>query len=116
MISSTLGTRPASRITPSTISVTVRNGAGIEGSAAAAAEILTATGYAVGEVGNANQFVYEETLVIYKTDREMAVQVAEELPEARVVESRGMYEFVTDILVVVGADYATWDETSGDSQ
>ena len=106
----------AGRITPSTISVTVRNGAGIEGSAATAAEILTAAGYAVGEVGNANQFVYEETLVIYKTDREMAVQVAEELPKARVVESRGMYEFVTDILVVVGADYATWDETSGDSQ
>jgi len=57
-------------------------------------------------VGNANQFVYDETLVVYKTGREVAVQVAEDLPKARVVESRGMYEFTSDILVVIGKDWA----------
>ena len=98
------------------ISVTVRNGAGIEGSAATAAGILRSAGYAVGEVGNANQFVYEETLVVYATNREAAQQIAAALPKARVVESRGMYAFTSDILVVVGKDYATWDEVSSDSR
>jgi hypothetical protein len=92
--------------------VTVRNGAGIEGSAAAAAGILRTAGYAVGEVGNANQFVYDETLVVYKNSREAAVQVAEALPRARVVESRGMYVFSSEILVVVGKDYETWGASS----
>jgi LCP family protein required for cell wall assembly len=106
----------ADAIDPATISVSVRNGAGIEGSAAAAAEILGTAGYPITEVGNANQFVYDETLVVYKTGRENAVQVAEALPKARVVESRGMYEFSSAVLVVVGKDYANWDGTSGGSQ
>jgi len=93
----------------STISITVRNGAGIEGSASATADILSALGYTITEVGNANQFVYEETLVVYSTDYAAAVQVANDLPKAKVVESRGMYEFLTDVLVVVGKDYTTWD-------
>lgn len=99
-------------IAPSSVTVTVRNGAGIEGCATAAADILKGGGYAVGEVGNANQFVYDETLVVYATDRAAAVQVASALPKARIVESRGMYSFSTDVLVVVGKDYSTW-ETAG---
>jgi len=105
-------TAEAGTIAPATVSVTVRNGAGIEGSAAAAAGILRTAGYAVGEVGNANQFVYDETLVVYKNSREAAVQVAEALPRARVVESRGMYVFSSEILVVVGKDYETWGASS----
>ena len=96
------------RIDPATVTVSVRNGAGIEGCAAAAADILRAAGYAIGPVGNANQFVYEQTLVVYSSNYDAAVQVAAELPTAKVVESRGMYEFSTDILVVVGGDYETW--------
>jgi len=67
----------------------------------------------VGEVGNANQFVYDETLVVYTSDRTAALAVAAALPTARVVDSRGMYLFSTDLLVVVGKDYATW-ERAGD--
>lgn len=96
-------------IAPANVTVTVRNGAGIEGCATAAADILKGLGYAVGEVGNANQFVYDETLVVYSSDRAAAVQVASALPKARVVESRGMYAFNTDVLVVVGKDYANWE-------
>jgi LCP family protein required for cell wall assembly len=102
-------TAASDTVDPATVSVTVRNGAGIEGCASATANILKARGYDVREVGNANQFVYDETLVVYKTDHALAVQVAKELPKARVVESRGMYSFVTDVLVVVGKDYATWE-------
>jgi LCP family protein required for cell wall assembly len=100
----------------STISITVRNGAGIEGSASVTSDILSTLGYTVTEVGNANQFVYEETLVVYATDHAAAVQVASDLPKAKVVESRGMYAFSTDILVVVGDDYATWDTTTATPQ
>lgn len=100
-------------IEPANVTVSVRNGAGIEGCATAAADILRGKGYAVGEVGNANQFVYGETLVVYSTDRAAAVEVASALPKAKVVESRGMYSFATDVLVVVGKDYTTWS-TSAD--
>jgi LCP family protein required for cell wall assembly len=99
-------------IEPANVTVTVRNGAGIEGCATAAADILRDKGYAVGEVGNANQFVYDDTLVIYSSDRAAAVDVASALPKAKVVESRGMYSFATDVLVVVGKDYKTWYTTA----
>lgn len=95
-------------VDPASVTVTVRNGAGIEGCASAAASILTGAGYTVGEVGNANQFVYDETLVVYSDDAAAATAVAAALPQARVVQSRGMYSFTTDVLVVVGKDYDTW--------
>jgi len=101
-------TTEASSVDPSTVSVTVRNGAGIEGCAKAAGDILQGQGYNIAGVGNANQFVYDRTLVVYKDSLEAAEQVAAELPTGDVVESRGMYEFSTDILVVVGKDYSTW--------
>lgn len=100
-------------VSPGSVSLSVRNGAGIDGCATETADILEAAGYTVTEVGNANQFVYDETLVVYKMGHAAAVQVAEALPKARVVESRGMYAFSTDILVVVGKDYATWDTSGG---
>lgn len=99
----------AGALDPASVTVTVRNGAGIEGCATAVADMLKALGYNVVEVGNANQFVYDETLVVYKTGQSTAVQVGKGLPKARVVESRGMYAFSTDVLVVVGKDFATWE-------
>ncbi|MBE0417982.1 MAG: LCP family protein [Coriobacteriia bacterium] len=87
------------------ISVAVRNGAGISGIAGQAAARLQARGFQVPEVGNANQFVYDETLVVYKDDEAAAQMVASALPTGRIVPSRGMYAFSTDILVVVGKDW-----------
>ena len=92
---------------PAAIRVTVRNGAGISGIAKQAGLILKAKGFAVGDTGNANQSVYKKTLVVYKTDRAAAEQVAAALmPGSSVVESRGMYSYPTEVLVVVGKD---WD-------
>ena len=99
---------PVTRVDPSTLSITVRNGAGIQGCAQAAADILKAKGYSIAGVGNANQFVYDRTLVVYKDKADAAAQIAGDLPKAEAVADRGMYEFSTDILVVVGKDYATW--------
>lgn len=96
-----------SKRSPGDIAVAVRNGAGIAGVAKQAASILKARGFDVPEVGNANQNVYDKTLVIYKDDKAAAELVAAGLPPGtKLVESRGMYSFGTDILVVIGKD---WD-------
>ncbi len=92
---------------PSQVTVTVRNGAGIAGVAKQVSSILKARAFEVVDVGNANQNVYKETLVVYKDDKAAAELVAATLPPGtKLVESRGMYSFDSDILVVVGKD---WD-------
>ena len=75
------------------------------GVASEAADVITAEGFPVDEVGNANQFVYQETLVVYREDQAWAEAVAQALPVAKVIPSRGMYLFDTDVLVVVGKDW-----------
>lgn len=94
-------------VDPAKITVTVRNGGGIAGCAKQASSILKAQAFNVMDVGNANQFVYEQTLIVYKGNKAAAQQVAKVLPPGtKLVESRGMYSFNTEILVVVGKD---WD-------
>jgi len=103
-------------LSPADVSVAIRNGGGIAGSAAMAAERLRARGFDIREVGNANQFVYEETLVVYTDNEEAARLVARQLKTDRLVPSRGMYSFDTDVLVVVGADWATLVGSDGGEQ
>ncbi|TLM99000.1 MAG: LytR family transcriptional regulator [Actinobacteria bacterium] len=92
---------------PADISVTIRNGAGIAGCAKQAASILKAQAFDVVDTGNAGQFVYDNTLVIYKKDKAAAEQVARALPPGvKIVESRGMYSYDSEVLVVIGKD---WD-------
>ena len=93
---------------PAEIKVTIRNGAGISGLAKQASLILKAKGFAVGETGNANQNVYKQTLVVYKTDKAAAELVASGLMPGH--EGRGgpRYVLVPDRdLVVVGKDWDT---------
>jgi LCP family protein required for cell wall assembly len=97
----------ASTPQPSDVTVTVRNGAGIAGCAKQASSILKAQGYEVVDVGNAGQFVYKNTTIVYKKNAAVAEQLARALPPgAKIVESRGMYSFDSDVLVVIGKD---WD-------
>jgi len=92
---------------PQDITVAIRNGAGIVGCAKQASSILKARSFKVGDVGNANQFVYPNTLVVYKKDKNAAEQVASVLPPGtKLVESRGMYAYDGEVLVVIGKD---WD-------
>jgi len=100
----------ASQITPEQVSVSVRNGAGVAGVADNAAGRLRAERYDVVEVGNMNQFVYDETLVVYKgEDEHKAEMVIAALGQGRAVNYRGMYTFDSEVLVVVGRD---WDSGS----
>ncbi|MDR1413035.1 MAG: LCP family protein [Actinomycetes bacterium] len=93
---------------PGEIEVTVRNGTTRAGIAKQAASVLKARGFKVGDVGNTdNQSVYDQTFIIYKKDKAAAELVAKYLPDdAKVVESRGMYAYDTEILVVLGKN---WD-------
>lgn len=100
---------------PQAVSVTIRNGAGIGGVAADASRRLTRAGFEVGEVGNMNQFVYTETLVVHKDNEGAAQVVQQSLGKGKVVASRGMYDFSTDILLVVGSDWGNPEEPNDTS-
>lgn len=104
-------TQPDTGIDPAGVTITVRNGAGLEGVASSAAAVLTGAGFNVTNVGNANQFVYDRTLVVYDEERALADAVLKKLPTGEVVASRGMYEFSTDVLVVVGKDWSSVSTT-----
>lgn len=92
---------------PSRISVTVKNGAGVNGVASDAADRLRRAGFKVGATGNMNQFVYDTTLIVFKQDDRRAAIVREHLGRGEVVESGGLYSFTTDVLVIVGKDWPT---------
>ena len=92
-------------VLPANVTVTVRNGAGLHAVAADATTKLKAGGFKVPETGNAQRFVYQQTLVIYKDDLPKAEAVQQVLGAGRIVKGRGMYSFKTDILVVVGKDW-----------
>ena len=87
--------------------VDVQNGTVTEGAASAAAGLLREKGFNVGDVGNAEQPVYEETLVVYRSGDEglaRAKTVIDALGVGRAVEASSYYSFAHDVLVVIGAD------------
>lgn len=88
--------------------VATRNGYGIDGCATAVSDMLALAGYKQGEIGNANTFVYEETLIIYRddTDRVAAEDIKARLGYGRVIPSLSRYSFEGNVLVVVGGDFA----------
>lgn len=93
----------------SDISVEVRNGAGIDGAAAALGAILENNGYTVKKVGNTNDnTTYPETLVVF-TDtgsEEEAVSVIGDIGAGRAVEGGDYYSSSADIIVIIGTDWA----------
>jgi hypothetical protein len=99
------GTSGDATVQPSNVTVTVRNGAGLHGVASAAQTKLVKAGFKVPETGNAQRFVYPQTLIVYKDDLPGAEAVQQALGTGRVVKGRGMYMFKTSVLVVVGKDW-----------
>lgn len=96
-----------SGVDKSALSIVVLNGAGTDGYSAQAAQVLTDAGYTIKETGNANSFVYNETLVIYAhdDDKVAAEAIVQDLGVGRAVPARGYYSLKTDIQVVVGKDW-----------
>ncbi|MCL2606409.1 MAG: LCP family protein [Coriobacteriia bacterium] len=96
-----------SELLHSEISVTVRNGTARVGIGSEAASVLQARGFFVEDIGNTeDQFEHEENLVVYRDNRDAAAMVARYLPAGtQIVQGRGMFNFETDVLVIVGVDW-----------
>lgn len=95
---------------PAKVTVTVWNGTTKAGVAKQAAAILKARGFTVSEVGNANnQTVHDLTTLVYKEDKSALALTAKYLqPTVKQVLNKGMYDYETEILLIIGDD---WDLT-----
>lgn len=91
------------------LTIKVLNGAGTDGYSAQAAKVLESAGYKIKETGNAESFVYDETLVIYRNDdlRAAAEAIVKDLGTGRAVSGSVYYSLDTDIQVVVGKNWTT---------
>lgn len=92
---------------PASFTVDVQNGTTVVGAAASAAELLRQNGFNVGDVGNAEQPVYDETLVVYKNSENgiaCANAVINTIGAGRAVQSNSYYNFSHDVLLILGAD------------
>lgn len=87
--------------------VSVWNGVGVSGVASDCTNELEKLGWKVISTGNAAQFVYDETFVVFKdTDDEAAARLlAADLGQGRVVRSYARYNYEGNLLVVIGKDY-----------
>ena len=96
-----------SGVDKSKLSIVVQNGSGTDGFAAQAAQILEQHGYTIQDTGNADSFVYTETLVIYRSqdDEAAAEAIVADLGIGRAVYGSVYYSLKTDIQVVVGQDW-----------
>lgn len=86
--------------------VIVRNGSGEAGVASEAADKLTPEGYDV-ETGDADDFGYSETLIVYSENSKgaEAKAIARTLGIGTVQLNDGNYDFDGDFLVIVGSDW-----------
>ena len=87
-------------------SVMVKNGSGLAGVASAAGGVLQNAGYSV-ETGNADDYAYDQTLVVYsyKSQASEAQNIVSVLGVGTAILNDGTYAFDTDFLVVIGSDY-----------
>ena len=92
---------------PSSFTVEVQNGTNINGAAGMTTEQLTNAGFNVVKSGNAEQPVYDETLVVYKGSEGpgRAKAIIEALGMGRAVSGDIYYSFEPDVLVIIGSDY-----------
>lgn len=92
---------------PAQVTVTVKNGAGVTGGATEVANIVKGYGYQVPTTGNADSYVYDETLVVYKDSSKLpqAEALVDALGVGRTVEASYYYTFDTDVMVIIGKDW-----------
>ena len=86
--------------------IEVLNGCGRKGIGERASEVLIDHGFDVMFLGNAEDFEYEETLVIDRAgDRSKAVGLTEALGVGRVISQQSASSYV-EATVIVGKDFA----------
>jgi hypothetical protein len=92
---------------PRSIALSVRNGVGVSGMAKTVGAALARQGFVIKDTTNMGQFVFSQTLIVYRSSAEIAkAQVlADEFPSAMVVPANGMYTFPGDALVIIGGNF-----------
>lgn len=90
-----------------TDTIRIRNGNGTDGVCADAQAKLEQMGYRLFDVGNADNFDYPVTKIIYKDpdNKKYADQMVEVLGVGEVMKDDGTYLFDSDFLIVIGADW-----------
>lgn len=90
------------------LTVNVLNGTGTEGLGGQVGEKLTAAGWNVGAIANADQSDLAQTIVYYSdsANQAAALGVAESLPGATTQQTQDFSGTGADITVVVGSDYS----------
>lgn len=93
-------------VDPSSFTIFIQNGAGIDGAGSMLADKLTSQGYNVTGKGNAESNIYQETLIIYKDEsmKGNAQAVKNSINNGRLVNGNGLYNMTTDVLIIIGAD------------
>ena len=88
------------------VHISVKNGSGIAGCANEAASKLSPDG-AIIETGNADDFNYSKTIIVYEDSSQaaQAEKIAGLLGVGEVMQNDGTYAFSGDFLVVVGSDW-----------
>lgn len=92
-------------VLPSSITVTVSNGARRTGLAKQAAAQLRAAGFRILSVGNTSRSHYAHTLVVYKTSAGKASAVRDRLQVGTIMAAPPGYRFSSDVLVIIGTDW-----------
>lgn len=89
-------------------SIVVRNGSGYTGLGTEVANTLTSAGYTVSNTGNADNFDYKNTVVLYNDSSRasQAKAIAETIGHsASAQKNDGSYSISGDFLVIVGSTY-----------
>lgn len=104
----------ADRVPKRSGSVSVRNGNGIAGAGQEASDLVTKMGYTV-DSGNADNFDYPQTLVIYNDDsqKERAAELAKALGVGQPQKNNNVFLYQGDFLVLLGAD---WNQRATESE
>ena len=86
--------------------ISIKNGSGISGCANEAAQKLSPEG-AIIETGNADDFNYTSTVVVYDnaSDKDKAQKIVDLLGKGSVKQNDGTYSFSGNFLVVIGSDW-----------
>ena len=99
---------PPDRPCEVTVVVEVLNGCGVHGLADRVGTYLKDRGFDVMYTGNADDFCYDETLVVNRSgDRSKALAVGQVL-DRYVILDQASSAFFVDVTVIVGSDAKDW--------
>ena len=100
-----------SQVDKTQITIDILNGSGTDGLATLAESKLVKAGYQIKSTGNAESYVYNETLVVYKENKDSlaAEAIVQDLGVGRTVAAGSFYSLENDIQIYIGKDWKAVD-------